>query len=276
MTKSFEQIDKVDLEVELVMTTLKQMFGYDFSGYNRAPLKSRLLSFCKEYQVDSVIDIVKPLLHSPSISKELISYLTVTVTEMFRDPVLYQFLREYLPEYYQTKPYVKIWHIGCSSGQEVISLSILLQELNLLGGSKRYATDLNPMALEKAKRSSYQLANLKLYIKNYLASGGSHEFSKYYVVENDSAVFLPQLVFDVKFAQHDIVAEPAFTGADIIFCRNVMMYFTPQQHLAVVNKLVAALPKGGLLCIGLQEYIPDEVKALRKLKHGVPIYERIA
>src|SRR5688572_14968600 len=193
-----------DNELQLLLASIKKQYGYDFSDYAQASLKRRVNIFFRarfnnEYQL--LYEFVK---HDPQVFAALLQTITVNVTEMFRDPLFYKALREKVLPELSSYPHLKIWHAGCSTGEEVYSIAILLKETGLLERTRIYATDINAPVLEKAKQGIVSLRNMKEYTQNYLASGGTEMFSSYYRAQKDEAVFDASLKKNMVFALHNL------------------------------------------------------------------------
>jgi chemotaxis protein methyltransferase CheR len=207
----------------------------------------------------------------------LVEELTVNVTEMFRDPHFYKNLREEVLPVLSTYPFIRIWHAGCSTGEEVYSMAIMLQEANLLHKSLLYATDINPGVLEKAKSGIFALSQMKQYSENYILSGGSKDFSNYYTANYSRAKFNEDLVKKIIFSTHNLVSDHSFNEFQLILCRNVLIYFDKDLQSRVLNLFDESLEKLGFLALGSKEtlrfsaidkryrQLPDKEKIWRKI-----------
>jgi len=176
----------------------------------------------------------------------------------------------------KTYPFLKIWHAGCSSGEEVYSLAILLQEEGLYERTQIYATDFNPDVLETANKAIYPLSRIKEYTLNYQASGGTHSFSDYYHANYDSAIFSPSLKQNIVFAEHNLVTDSVFAEVNLIICRNVLIYFNKELQNKVVNLFTESLVKGGFLGLGSKENLmfTDVYDLFQVIDHKEKIYKK--
>jgi chemotaxis protein methyltransferase CheR len=179
--------------------------------------------------------------------------MTVNVTEMFRDPMLYKVLRENILPILATHPFIRIWHAGCATGEEVYSMAILLQEANLLQKSLLYATDLNPGVIENVRKGIFPLSAMKQYSENYIASGGKRDFSDYYTALFDRAQFDQGLKSKMILATHNLVSDRSFNEFQLIVCRNVLIYFDKDLQDNVLNLFDDSLEKLGFLVLGSKE-----------------------
>jgi chemotaxis protein methyltransferase CheR len=180
-------------------------------------------------------------------------YITVNVTEMFRDPAFYKSLREQVIPKLAAYPNIKIWHAGCSTGEEVFSMAILLQEAGLLSRTKIYATDLNPTNLERAAAGILPLDNMKDFTQNYIQSGGLADFSNYYTARYDNVLIKKELRRHIAFFQHNLVTDKVFNEFQLICCRNVFIYFNRELQNSVLQLFFDSLSSRGYLAMGLKE-----------------------
>jgi chemotaxis protein methyltransferase CheR len=245
-----EEITIKDMrEVVLLINT---QYGYDFSGYSEASLLRRVSRFCDIAEV-SIPDLKFHLINDKSFFSWMLQSLTVNVTEMFRDPLFYKQIREDVLPVLDTYPIIKIWHAGCASGEEVFSMAILLYEAGLLGRSKIYATDINMQNIEKAKSGIIPLSRMKEYTVNYRLTGGKADFSNYYSARYDHAIFSKELRSNILFSQHNLVTDYIFNEFQLIFCRNVLIYFNKELQNRVINLFYQSLSPLGYLALGIKE-----------------------
>ena len=181
--------------------------------------------------------------------------ISVTVTEMLRDPGFYQIIRTKVIPILATYPYIKIWHAGCATGEEVFSMAILLQEAGILHKSLLYATDINPTSLAKARRGIFPVSQMKQYSKNYMAAGGAKDFSTYYSAGEHFAQFDQRLSEKMIFAAHNLVTDNSFNSFQLIFCRNVLIYFNKDLQNRVLQLFDESLDLNGFLALGTKESI---------------------
>lgn len=242
-----------DDEIEILLNDLFDNYGYDFTDYSRASLKRRINRIFLLDRFPSFAEFRFRLKSERTYFKRFIEQLTVTVTEMFRDPSFYRVLREQILPVLGTYPHIRIWHAGCATGEEVYSMAILLKEANLFEKSLIYATDINPMALEKAGTGIFPLANMKLYSENYISSGGKEDFSKYYTASYDKVKFDEDLSQKMIFSMHNLVSDRSFNEFQLILCRNVLIYFDKDLQTKVFNLFDESLESLGFLALGSKE-----------------------
>jgi len=244
-------IDIADLK--RISELIYQKHNYDFRNYAMSSFKRRVLRIMelKKLTVDALI---KKLQESPAFINEFLDELTVNVTEMFRDPSFWRVMREeIMPAIMLNHRQFKIWHAGCSSGEEVVSMCIMLKEMGILHDVTLIATDLDVNILEKAKAATYPIKNMELNEKNYIRFQGTGNFKDYYREENGNAVFNKDLLMNVSFRRHDLVLGEVFNKFDLILCRNVMIYFNQTLQNEVLKKFHESLFKYGYLSIGSKE-----------------------
>ena len=244
-----------DRELEILINDLDEYYGYDFSGYSRASFKRRI---DRLYQLDGFqrfSDFLSRARSDRSYFERMVEEITVNVTEMFRDPHFYKILRTEILPVLATKPFIRIWHAGCSTGEEVYSVAILLKEANLLHKALLYATDLSTDVLEVAKRGVFPLRMIQQYSENYMASGGQKDFSQYYTANYGLAKFGQELTERMVFSQHNLVSDASFNEFDLILCRNVMIYFDKDLQERVLKLFDDSLSRLGYLALGTKETI---------------------
>ena len=244
-------IDIADLK--RISELIHQKYSYDFRNYAMSSFKRRVLRIM-ELKKLSVDALLKKLTDYPPFINEFLDELTVNVTEMFRDPGFWRIMREeIIPAIMLNHKQFKIWHAGCSSGEEVISMCIMLKEMGIHGDVNLIATDLDVNILEKAKAATYPIKNMELNEKNYIRFQGTGNFKDYYKEENGNAVFNKDLLMNVSFRRHDLVVGDLFNKFDLILCRNVMIYFNQTLQNEVLKKFHESLFKYGYLAIGSKE-----------------------
>jgi chemotaxis protein methyltransferase CheR len=244
-----------DAEVNLLLTDLMDLYGYDFTDYSKASLKRRINRLLMLDKFPSFAELRFRVKTDEAYLKRFVEEITVNVTEMFRDPGFYRCLRDKVLKVLATYPLIRIWHAGCSTGEEVYSMAILLQEANLLHKSLLYATDLNPDVLEKGRRGIYPLGNMKQYSENYILSGGMLDFSTYYTAKYDHAIFNKELSRKMIFATHNLVSDRSFNEFQLILCRNVLIYFDKELQDRVLMLFDQSLESLGFLALGSKETI---------------------
>lgn len=242
-----------DIEIDLLLEAIFKRYGYDFRDYNRAHVKRRLLHRLASLNLSSISQLQHKILHEDLFFDVVLHDLSINVTEMFRDPSFYQKLRSEVIPLLRTYPYLKLWHAGCSTGEEVYSTAILLLEEGLLDRTQIYATDFNPHVIETARKGIYPVSRIKEYTYNYQVSGGKESFSNYYTARYDSVLFDSRLKNSIMFAEHNLVTDNVFAEVNLIICRNVLIYFNKQLQNRVVKLFNDSLVKGGYLGLGSKE-----------------------
>ena len=244
-----------DEDIKLLLNDLQTIYGYDFTDYSKASIKRRINRLFTLDRFPSFAEFRYRLRSDPAYVRRFIEQITVPVTEMFRDPAFYQTLREEVLPILGTYPFIRIWHAGCATGEEVYSMAIMLKEANLLHKSLLYATDINPEVLEKARKGIFQLSQMKQYSENYIASGGKNEFSAYYSANYDVAKFDQTLSNKMIFATHNLVSDRSFNEFQLILCRNVLIYFDRNLQSRVFQLFDESLDNLGFLALGSKETI---------------------
>lgn len=242
-----------DEEIDLLLHELHQKHGYDFSDYSRASMKRRLNRLITLDKFPSFAEMRYRLIHEESYLRRFIEEITVNVTEMFRDPEFFKYLRQHILPTLGTYPLIRIWIAGCASGEEAYSMAILLKEADLLHKSLIYATDLNPRVIEKAKSGIFPLRQIRQYSENYLLSGGHEDFSSYYSAKYDVAIFNEMLRKKIVFATHNLVSDSSFNSFQLILCRNVLIYFNTHLQSRVFDLMDKSLERLGYLALGTKE-----------------------
>lgn len=242
------------VDIRKLTEVIKTRYGYDFTNYAISSFKRRILRIIELYKFSSVDALIKKVGDEPSFFEEFISEITVNVTEMFRDPSFWRVLRDkIIPNILLNHKKVSIWHAGCSSGEEVYSMAILLKEMGILEDSKIIATDIDDQILERARSGVFTVKNMELNEKNYVRFRGKNELNKYFEVKNGLAYMDKSLVKDVSYRKHDLVNGIVFNKFDIVLCRNVMIYFNQNLQNEVLKKLHESIFKYGYLAIGSKE-----------------------
>lgn len=259
-----EEIEEI--EVALLLDAIHKCYGYDFRNYAQASLKRRIRSFASLSNHDSISAMIAPLLQDASFAARLIYGLSVTVSEMFRDPEFFRVLRQQVIPYLKTYPFVRLWHAGCATGEEVYSLAIVLQEENIYSRTTIFATDFNERALNKAREGIYPLERMKEYTENYQRCGGTGSFPQYFRTGYDAAILDAGLKRNITFANHNLVTDGVFSEMHLIVCRNVLIYFDKSLQNRVLQTFRDSLVYGGLLALGSKEslhftQVADEFKA---------------
>lgn len=245
--------DVEDFEVELLLEAIYKVYGYDFRNYSRAHIKRRVKHHIAKNEIASISILQHNVIHSEKYFKQLLPEFSINVTEMFRDPEFFKYLRQEVVPYLRSFPRIKIWHAGCSSGEEVYSLAILLKEEGLYDRATIYATDFNDRILDRAKEGIYDVDAIKEYTKNYIKAGGKEAFSDYYTASYDSVIMSHALKENISFLSHNLVADQSFGEMDLIMCRNVLIYFNRELQQRVIDLFDESLSNSGILCLGTKE-----------------------
>ena len=241
------------IEVDLLLEGIFRHYGFDFRSYAYSSLKRRLWKRIQAEGLHSISALQDRVLHDPFMMEKLLLDLSINVSAMYRDPTFYKSFRELVVPVLRTYPFVRIWHAGCSTGEEVYSMAILLEEEGLYDRSRIYATDINEVVLQTAKSGIYPVEKMQEYTQNYLRAGGTRSFSDYYVAKYDAAIFSSSLTRNVVFSQHNLVTDRSFAEFNVILCRNVMIYFDRKLQDRVHSLFYESLVPFGFMCLGSKE-----------------------
>jgi chemotaxis protein methyltransferase CheR len=245
--------DNIDIELRLLIDAIYLKYHYDFRGYAAASLKRRLLHAPSRFDCQTLSQLQEKVLHEPAIFPALLSLLTVPVSEMFRDPSYFLSLRATVVPLLRTYPSLKIWVAGCSTGEEVYSLAILLREEGLLERTLIYATDINPQTLQTAAAGVYALDRIAGFTENHHRAGGRASLSDYYTAAYGRAVFDKSFRQHIVFSDHSLATDSVFAEVQFISCRNVLIYFNRGLQDRAVGLFRDALCRKGFLGIGMKE-----------------------
>ncbi len=246
--------DKIeDIEIRLLLEALYQRYHYDFRNYAQASLKRRLRQAREQYGFPTFSAMQESLLHDPGMLAKLLGYMTVQVSEMFRDPSYFRALREKVAPHLRTYPSLKVWIAGCSSGEELYSLVILFREEGLEQRTLFYATDISQEALGKAAAGIYSLDRIQLFTENHRKSGGKSSLSDYYSAAYGAATFDKSLRQRVVFSDHSLATDAVFAETQLISCRNVLIYFDREFQDRALALFKDSLPRKGFLGLGAKE-----------------------
>jgi chemotaxis protein methyltransferase CheR len=249
------EADPADIEIELtmLMQAIYLKYSYDFRDYTRASQKRRVMHALRQMDCQSVSALQERVIHEPAAFARLLQYLTIPVTQMFRDPSFFVALRQQVVPVLRTFPFLKIWIAGCSTGEEVYSMAILLREEGLLERTLIYATDINPQSLARARKGIFPLDSMRDYTRNYQQAGGTRAFSDYYTVAYDGALFDRSLAENITFADHSLATDSVFSETNLISCRNVMIYFKRSLQERALGLFHESLRHHGFLALGSKE-----------------------
>lgn len=241
------------VEIDLLLEAIFRRSGYDFRNYSKAHIRRRILHHFATSGLDNISALQHKVLYDQGFLNKLLQELSIHVTEMFRDPSFFLAVRELVIPRLETYPFIKIWHAGCATGEEVYSMAIILKEEHLYRKTQIYATDFSEKALEKAKSGIVTKDVVKLYTANYQESGGKESFAQYYTAKYDYAKLSESLKEKIIFAEHNLAADSVFGEMNMIVCRNVLIYFDKVLQERVLNLFYESLCPGGLLCLGSKE-----------------------
>lgn len=242
-------------EVDDLILLINDYSGYDFSDYSMPSLHRRFQRYIDLNKISDFKQLLQDLTNDSAMVNNLIEEVTVNVTEMFRDPSFFAAIRSELVPQLNKLPLIKIWHAGCSTGEEVYSMAILLKEHNLFDKSIIYATDINQTVLDIAKSGKYNIESFKENEINYRESEGTKKISDYYTVLNGEVVMNDDLKSKIIFSTHNLVSDNAFNQFDLIICRNVLIYFNKSLQDNVLQMFYNSLSENGMLAIGSKETI---------------------
>jgi chemotaxis protein methyltransferase CheR len=265
------------IEMELLLEGIYQRYGYDFRDYAPASLKRRVRVCMQRENLSTISALQDKLLHDPACLERFLLALSIGVTAMFRDPDFYRAFRGKVVPLLRTLPFIRIWHAGCASGEEVYSLAILLQEAGLYEQAKIYATDMNELLLRRGREGIFPLKAMQGYTDNYIHAGGTRSFSEYYTARYDNALLQASLKKNIVWAEHNLVTDASFNEFHIILCRNVMIYFNKVLQDRVHHLLYDSLTPQGVLALGSKEslkFTPYEDR-FEELDSQEKIYRRV-
>ena len=265
-----------DLEIQLLLEALYQRYHYDFRHYAGASIKRRLVQARAQLGFSSISALQEKVLHDASILPRLLDFLTVQVSEMFRDPSYFRALREKVLPHLRTYPSLKVWIAGCSAGEELYSLAILFREEGLYERTLFYATDINPEALSAAEAGVYSLDRIQKFTENHQKSGGKSSLSDYYSADYGRAVFDKTLRNRAVFSDHSLVTDSVFAEMHLISCRNVMIYFDRPLQDRAIGLFRESLARKGFLGLGSKESLrfSEHVGAFADFVPEEKIYQR--
>jgi chemotaxis protein methyltransferase CheR len=250
---SDEQVQVEDIEIRLLLEAIYQLYGYDFRSYSPASMRRRIMHRLTMSGFSTVLEMTDRVLRDRQFFVTLLNDLTVNVTEMFRDPEFYKAFREEVVPVLKTFPFIKIWHAGCSTGEEIYSMVILLEEEGLYERAMLYATDIDKNVLAAAKKGIYPIHAFKQYTDNYRRAGGRQSLSDYATARYDSVIMEQRLKRNIVFADHDLATDQVFGEMHVILCRNVLIYFDRPLQQRVFKLFGESLDMGGFLCLGTKE-----------------------
>ncbi|QHJ00708.1 protein-glutamate O-methyltransferase CheR [Xylophilus rhododendri] len=246
-------VSAVDIELKLLVEAIYLRYNHDFRDYSGASLRRRVLYALTQFDCATISALQEKVLHDPTAFHRLLQYLTVPVSEMFRDPSYFLALRQQVVPVLRTYPSIKVWIAGCSTGEEVYSMAILLREEGLLERTILYATDINPHSLDSARQGIFALQRIKAYTANYHQAGGLRGLSDYYTAAYDGALFDRSLRDHITFADHSLATDSVFSETHFISCRNVLIYFNKRLQDRAIGLFNESLCRRGFLGLGSKE-----------------------
>ena len=241
------------IEIELLLEGIYRHYGFDFRSYAFASIRRRLWKRIEAEGLPTVSALQARILHDSQMMERLLLDLSINVTAMFRDPGFYRAFREHVVPILRTYPFIRIWHAGCATGEEVYSMAILLREEGLYDRCRIYATDINEVVLQRAKEGIFPLDRMQEYTENYIAAGGKRAFSDYYLAKYGGALFDDALTRNVVFSLHNLVTDRSFAEFNVILCRNVLIYFDKSLQARVHGLFYDSLAMFGILALGSKE-----------------------
>ncbi len=249
------RLDLETLELQLLLEGVYRHYGFDFREYAPASLKRRVWRRVHAEGARTIAGLLDRVLHEPEAMERLLLDLSINVTSMFRDPSFYVALREKVVPVLRTYPFTRVWVAGCSTGEEVYSLAIVLAEEGVYERTRIYATDINESVLDRARTGVFPLEKMREYTENYIRAGGTRSFSEYYLAKYEGALFERTLTENVVWAPHNLVQDSVFNEFNLILCRNVMIYFDRSLQNKVHQLFYESLERFGILALGHKESI---------------------
>jgi chemotaxis protein methyltransferase CheR len=250
-----DRLETEALELQLLLEGVYRQYGFDFREYAPASLKRRVWRRVQAEHAGTITGLLERVLHDADVMERLLLDLSINVTSMFRDPTFYNAFREQVVPLLKTYPFTRIWVAGCSTGEEVYSLAILLHEEGIYDRTRIYATDINEAVLERAREGVFPLVKMQEYTENYIRAGGKRSFSEYYLAKYEGALFDRKLTENVVWAPHNLVQDRSFNTFNVILCRNVMIYFDRALQTRVHQLFHDSLERFGILALGHKESI---------------------
>lgn len=241
------------IEINLMLEAMYQRYGYDFRDYGKAHARRRIMHRLALSGLTTISELTHSLLHDESFFQLVLKDFSINTTEMFRDPLFFKEVREQVIPILKTYPFLKIWHAGCSSGEEVYSMAIILEEEQLYKRTQIYATDFNQTILNTAREGIYPVGSMKEYTRNYIRSGGKSSFADYYNARYESVIMKKSLKKNMVFSDHNLVTDSVFGEMNLIMCRNTLIYFNKTLQDKVIKLFYDSLTPGGFLCLGSKE-----------------------
>jgi chemotaxis protein methyltransferase CheR len=266
-----------EVEIRLLIEGIRLCYGYDFREYALRPLRRSISAAMASERTPTVSAYQDRILHDPACMKRFLARAGVSVTGMFRDPAQMRCLRDEVVPHLRTYPSVRIWMVGCATGEEVCALAIILREEGILHRARIYATDLNEDTLVIARTGAYSLERIRSYEAGYLEAGGRARFKDYYTSHGSTARFDRSLLGNVTWTRHDLVGDASFNEFHLIICANVLIYFGPSLQARTHRLLDDSLMRSGFLALGKHEALPiAERDRYRQVREGVSLWRKAA
>lgn len=274
--ENLENSKNEKIETDLLLQAIYLKYGYDFRSYAKASIRRRIRNSMAKAGLKTISELQHKLIYDRDFFDKLLKDLTVNVTEMFRDPPFFKALRDAVIPELKKKEFIKVWHAGCATGEEVYSLVIILNEEGIKDKVRVYATDVDESVLAVAKKGVYPISALKGFTTNYQKTGGVRSFADYYTSQYDLVLMAQQLKKNIVFANHNLVTDDVFGEMDLIVCRNVMIYFNRDLQERVFRLFHNSLCAGGFLCLGAKETIrfSDYSKEFENVVKNQRIYRK--
>lgn len=265
-----------EIELTLLLEGIFQQYGYDFRGYSPASIKRRLSQARTQFGCATFSSLQDRILHSPAMLPKLLGFLTVQVTEMFRDPTYFAAIRERIVPHLKTYPSVKVWVPGCSTGEEVYSMAILFAEEGLLERTLFYGTDINQASLEQAQSGIVSAERIPHFTRNYQLARGRGSLSDYYTAAYNRAVLDKKLTARIVFSDHSLVSDHVFAEVHFVSCRNVLIYFERPLQDRAVGLFKDSLVRRGFLGLGSKESLrfSAHASAFEELSRAERLFQR--
>lgn len=266
------------IETDLLLEGIYRAYGYDFRNYESASLRRRILAFAVGEGATSISDLQEKILYDSLCLDRFIVSLTINVTDMFRDPEFYRALRDTVVPILNENPLIRVWHAGCSTGEEAYSTAITFMEEGIYDKCRIYATDMNQSVVQKARKGIFPLAYMKEYTENYIKAGGTDSFSRYYTANFDHVILHHSLRKNIVFAHHNLVTDRSFNKFDLILVRNVLIYFNDELRNRVLDLLDSSLSETGILALGNRETLLNSNYGgkFQEIAEGTRLYRRCA
>ncbi|MDN9009327.1 CheR family methyltransferase [Brevibacillus laterosporus] len=270
------QIDEREsIEIDLLLEGIYRMYGFDYRDYVRSSIRRRIWNRMLQDRIPTVTALLEKVLHDAKFVDKLLNDFSINVTEMFRDPSFFYVFRKKVIPFLHQLPEIRIWHAGCSTGEEAYSMAILIEEENLSHKTKIYATDMNEEVLKRAEKGTFSLKKMQNYTRNYIQAGGKKAFSEYYSTDSEFAILNQSILKNVTFAQHNLVTDCSFNEFHVVICRNVLIYFNTDLQSRVFQLFDESLSTNGFFGLGSKESL-SFVKDMNHYQEieGVRIYQK--